>query len=76
MAMAGPSDQQRGVVLVTVWSDGSGPEGLRARIVLSTDVTRVEREEVVLAGRDAVLARLARWLDEWCSGTTAARTRR
>jgi hypothetical protein len=65
--MAHVRQQQRGVMLVTVWSDGAGPEGVRARVVLCADVTTDEREEIVVAGRDALVARLAAWLDQWSS---------
>jgi hypothetical protein len=53
-----------GVLLVTVWSDGSGPDGVRARLKLAPDVTGEQPAELVVAGADAVLAEVARWLAE------------
>ena len=56
-----------GVLLVTVWSDGPGPDGLRARLKLAREVTDEQPAEIVVAGADAVLAEVARWLAEFAA---------
>jgi hypothetical protein len=53
-------DTRTGVMVVTVWRDG---DQLRARLRFSDD--HVDSATVVtLVGRDAVLDRIQRWLDE------------
>jgi hypothetical protein len=52
------------VLVMTVWSEAADPSGLRARVRFVRDVMSDEDEERTLAGRTAILALIAGWLDD------------
>jgi hypothetical protein len=63
--MSDAGQGRTGLLLVTVWSDGTGPDGVRARLKLAHEVRDEQPAEIVVAGAGAVLAEVARWLAEF-----------
>jgi hypothetical protein len=51
------------VLVLTIWAQGGGADDLRARLRATLDVETGTDVERALAGRDAILAEVERWVD-------------
>jgi hypothetical protein len=66
-----PRTRPRGVAVISVWLEPSAgrstERALRARITTTDDAAAPDPRSEAVAGREAVLATLERWLVEWSS---------
>jgi hypothetical protein len=52
-----------GVLVIRLWTEGSAPDDLRARLRATSDVTADTGQELAVGGRDALLGAVAAWVD-------------
>jgi hypothetical protein len=52
-----------GVLVIRLWAEGATPDELRARLRATSDVTTDSGQELAVAGRGALLAAVATWVD-------------
>jgi hypothetical protein len=55
--------ERSGVLVVRAWVEGGTPEGLRARITQSRDLTSTEQLVTTTAHVDEILSTIRAWLD-------------
>jgi hypothetical protein len=52
-----------GVLVIRVWQEDAGAEGLRARITAVSDPQSEDTTALTAAGHDAIVASIRAWLD-------------
>jgi hypothetical protein len=56
-----------GVLVMRVWQESPDAAGLRARITMLDDPESEEPTALTAAGRDAIVANVRTWLDEFAA---------
>lgn len=69
---AGGAPERTAVLVVRAWHEGEGPAGLRARITYVIDLDAGREMTASIGGRDAILAAMQRWLDEFAASRVDA----
>jgi hypothetical protein len=64
---SGDDDEHTGVLVLRVWARGRLPEGLRARITSSLDLSSGDEVVTMAADVESVLAAVRDWLETFTS---------
>ena len=62
-----PASSRSGVLVIRVWPEGDDGAGLRARITTLSNPQSEDAHASIAAGRDAIVAHVQSWLDEFAA---------
>jgi hypothetical protein len=62
-----PASSRSGVLVIRVWPEDEDGAGLRARITMLSDPQSEDTTAAIAAGRDAIVAHVQSWLDEFAA---------